>query len=935
MVNAKKVKIIYFLTIICIGTSSSLASTFRTGSSIFPTLPVEWDVSPKQFALEQITINNNETSYSVLSSQGFVDIIDFDQQIELPTEEMVISENNNRIKMCQESINGEVSVIQRLEGYEDRLSWKVSIANNIQKDVKLKITLKLPIIAANDFNYWDGYEVHSLTEGVIKRNTLIQTFPVSFLYNNNFGFAVGLAPETLISHLENGIDEQGNLFYSTKVAILPNMETDIEFVFFAVRPYFGHLDAINGYYRRFPTYFKPSPEVDPRITSVGTGASYSSRYTHDPGAVNRVATSIGSFNGTWDWGYAPFKRSGDFYGKEDLWNWEMTEEEESGLASKVARDFDLYDISNFHKQRKDLFENADLRENCNLAFYMINWIEKNYAEENNWLYYVYPYNGTPIINNWVTGFSAEYHIYPWASPFERIVKTDLPLLIDELNINSIAFDNYFNSAVYRGELDYPIKGWSYDLRGKYISTAIGIRYFAEYVKHIEKNGFKIGIIGNTLFDKDSNHQEFTSTFFADAFIVEGKFFDKLGRGDKDALVDIFYNRYFAGHKPLYLWNHFYNFNIGDHVKWENMSPEEIRILYQNVLREIIQCSYQYGFIPTTGTVGGNELIIKEMPIILDVQMRGFEPLPATKGNESLLRQRYGLGLNSAIVISNPTSQIKVSQEKIYNRYLSDYEVLPGDYLGKSLEFSVANNETTFNISVAPIQNEIAVFPLGINFEDKETRLSGVSSGKIGIDKIEYNFVFESNKATAVDLLTASSEGWSVEQIIINGRKEEDDNKASLINGTNIIKVIYKSNVFKVTEDDLLEFNYLDSEIIVSNGLDIRENAAAQMIQGYFENKKKRTIPILEGISADPLKYTITFEKSSDVSQNGIFISDSGKLLIIRGFDSFDIQQKTWKLLRVLDKKYPFLGTLSFTNARTKEMMKKADLLGKPALIIED
>lgn len=373
---------------------------------------------------------------------------------------------------------------------------------------------------------------------------------------------------------------------------------------------------------------------------------------------------------------------------------------------------------------------------------------------------------------------------------------------------------------------------------------------------------------------------------------------------------------------------------------------------------MIEAAWHAGFTPCYDHIIGNELLVKTMPVMVDVQMRGWEPVPACKGTGDVKRTRYGQGFGGAIVFTNPEKKDISTRETVFNEYIGEFDTLPVAYDGSSLDFEVANGKTSFNLDLGPRQTAIIEVPVGIRLSgDGAATLTGSSSGVLSADRRTYQFNIESPDNLAADLLIQEPDEFELSEVRVNGKLAyhpvaSDDTRNIRINlarGGNSLEVVFVSRVFKSPEEDFLDFVFTDGTeskavIIVPDEEHERERAAAQMIQDYFfhylsSQDGRAFTSLIKGVpwvkrSSEVSDWTnsVVIGSCSEGShgERGIRLDKVQNTLYISGRDPFDTQQLTAKLLRLLDKKYPYFGKLPefWSVEETREMMKKGGLSGK-------
>ncbi len=145
---------------------------------------------------------------------------------------------------------------------------------------------------------------------------IAQTFPLAAVWDAERGLALGIQPQMMVSDMRLGSDPvQGRMVFATVKRVIDPGETETaEFVAMAFEPTFGWQDALEAYYRAYPEWFAPREGTDPQLW--GTGG-----YLRSDGS-DLCLEEARRFAFGWDWGYAPYRFTGDWYAHEEYYDGE-------------------------------------------------------------------------------------------------------------------------------------------------------------------------------------------------------------------------------------------------------------------------------------------------------------------------------------------------------------------------------------------------------------------------------------------------------------------------------------------------------------------------------------------------------------------------------------------------------------------------------------
>ena len=908
-----------FTCVAAINVATAAQTAFQTNGN-FPAQKASWSFSEKPFTLSIDNLKDlpvGPTSFQLYDGKN--------RKYLKPKSEKVNFETGT-ITVVSKYPNG-LELIHSIIAHGPVVIWKMTFTNKSQNELWFEPSLRMPV-TQKTVNYWDGYKVSELSVLPIKRDILLNTYPAACVMSGKQGFALGSVPGVITSYLENGVDVNGNAYYATRIVLPTAEKCDIEFVLYPFSGEYKNFDAMAVYQQAFPDTFKPTANTDKRLSggSVTNSHYEGNRY----GGLNtpiKVKYAGQGYVGLC-WAYAFYRRQGDYFGRRELWQDDLplTATALAGRQDKSKTELNVLDLDKMHQERAALFLNNDLRANTMSAFYVINTVDKGMIEKGKMESYVFPMiRGQPAYQGWALGNEVSGSLFAWASPYEDILKKDIPDLSKENDMNAIAYDGYLDldtvtpigtSEVYRGKLKYYLPGWSYDKDGKYIRQSIALQRHADFFHSIKKDGTTLGLWANVWW---------TSTLIAfkpDAYLYEcfdqnshsGPYYDMLKRG-----------LYFRGHRPAYMHNVDYDTllsrTIINSFPWEKLSPEDIRLAFEDYIREMITTFYQTNLMPVWTLVLTQKDIFDEMPYLTELSERGFYSPCPSRGDESLERTRYGQGLNSLIVISNRDRKAKNIVETIDNEYLGDFNVIPVSYRGyKKLAVEVSATKTIFKTAMEPQENLLVATPVALKLP-QATGLKASSSMVNDAYQKVYTCEFDAADNITANLHICQDPHYSLVSVFFDGKKLDKIDSLQLPKGQSKLVITMRSKVILESVENLNSFDYGKASIVIDANASEREKGTAQMLKDYLNCAfNNQTVSIAAQAAKPSGNIILAVDK-----KEGICFDKNNNLRISAG-DAFTLQQNTWSFLRLLDHTNPKVN-LSFGNILEKPEVRNKMLNG--------
>lgn len=554
------------------------------------------------------------------------------------------------------------------------LNWSVAFASNTGID---------------GIHYWDGQGEALSGNALLEHpsaDAAHDTTMLQAVYDGNQGVALALPPDEIVSQLTQSLDTSPDKKYILHLQIplvLDAGQSDtfpIEIYHFT--PRYGFLDALQQYFSAHPAAFNARNDIDPRAAGVGDASIVRPALE----TSEELAFETGRrFYSDWDWVYAPFKRTGDIYGREQFWNYQ-TARPSNAWRNKGAT------AADYHAKRSSELKNLDDAGIAG-AFYTpsFSYSEIQLAKDEypNAIIYnpdgsYYMYYTTP----WVTGPDNEVMMYPWGNKFARQSMDDARQLVAENDIPAFGYDVFSGGVPYRGEGMKESPRRAFDDKGEYVDSSVAVAKMADFTRSLTKNGRATGLVGNAT----GQTRPFLVTR-ADSLMFEQPPY--YHASDFVAL------RYAAGHKMITIWNPWRLVNL---LKWQQMTTEQLQDAYHGAADYLRLSCFRYGSFPSPRWASGVPQIMRMLPLIKEVISEGWQAVPAVRATHGELPgyiwpARYGNDVGSYITIGNAVKEPWHGQIAIDNDYLGTANYLFADVDGTPLPQTVKGRVTLLQVQI--------------------------------------------------------------------------------------------------------------------------------------------------------------------------------------------------------------------------------------------
>jgi hypothetical protein len=568
-------------------------------------------------------------------------------------------------------------------------TWQYTIKNTSAAQRWIYLNCSMPFAADANIHYWDGRGEPVSGDALLNNHSADATRGTTMLqaaYDEKDGIALALPPDQIVTQFKQSLNVTPDKKYFLQLQIplvLDAGQSDtfpIEIYHFT--PRYGFLDALQKYFSAHPDDFTPRKNIDPRATGVGDGSIVRGALS---GGVDYAAEIGRRFHVDWDWVYAPFKRTGDIYGREQFWNYETARPSDAWRnKGKTAADY--------HATRQQMYEDLD---NAGIAgaSYVPSFLycEIGLAKEEYPNAIIYNPDGSyykEYTTPWVTGPDNEVMMYPWGNKFAQQSMADAKQLVAENDVPAFGYDIMDGGVSYRGEGLNQSPRRAFDDKGVYADTSVAIAKMADYTRSFTKNGRETGLVGN-------------ATGGSRPFLVARSDSLMFEQPPYYHASDFIALRYAAGHKQITIWNPWRLVNL---LKWQDMTPQQLREAYHGAADYLRLTCFRYGSFPSPRWAYGVPKIMRMLPQLSEVISHGWQAVPAVRGANGDLPDyiwpaRYGDGLGTYITIGNAGKTPWQGQIAIDNDYLGMSNYLFADVNGKVLSQNIKDRATFMQISI--------------------------------------------------------------------------------------------------------------------------------------------------------------------------------------------------------------------------------------------
>ncbi len=747
----------------------------------------------------------------------------------------------------------------------------------------LELGIEAVVPSADGISVFDGRSIADQPTEEFGEDKFMGRLNLCALWNDRASFGMGLAATELRSwfhHVYLPDGEGGKLRTVTRLVLDPGQADTVSF-FVTSRPgEWGYREILEAYYATWPELFLADPDVDAR-TSMG-GAEYQSWHARNLPAAAEVCRRL---HGGWDWCYAPFRRTGDIVGREELWDYEPARpfSKDRGQSRQA-----------FHQWRRDKFA-AGRTTNVAMMFYVPSqvWCEDRLATERYSDALVEdPDMKTMYLTPWVTGHDNERLMFPYKTSFAEQSHADMGAVLAELNMQGFAFDTAEGGGKYRGPALPRLDGRAWDEDGPYCRNSVAVARLMQFVHTLTtRDGRTAGVVGNI-----HPNGAYSSPLYSDSIMLEREPWG-ISRDYPDPL------RWMCGRKTIVFWE---GYGLNDFIEVSEARPEQIRMALRGLADFTLLQSLRVGIIPPPAYTKGVERLVQWLPAIVECVQSGWQPVPAARVPEPCWATRYGDGLGTLLAIAHETAGEVAAEVAIENQRIADGALLFTTHDGGELLNTVRAGETIVSIDV-PTRTPVLLRAQALVVPAELLQSATVSSALDSHGgELRMTLVGEGR----VEIPLRIPADMVVSEVTVNGETPRVMGQpltmlALDLQGETEIVVRFASTWLQCEEQQLLDFPFATATISIPEGASDEVRLAAERLQGYFTYWHKSVLaerdyadmPIIEGaVAARPA----VLIRLADGTPN---VRCSGNQALISASDEDELSALMLKLLGALDRRY--------------------------------
>lgn len=803
---------------------------------------------------------------------------------------------------------------------------EVNYENRGKERLLLEWALQYPFVSEEFDEYWDGssavQEVASL-KGEHSQSNIRRMAPWTGVFSRDEGCGVGLGlhPHELKSYIRSKLMHDpdigdATLEFATRTVVDPGEEGKICFfqAEFPVR-FGGIRELIQIVHDAFPEAFHPHKNSAP--VYYGSSAQYMmSRVRPENIPAAAPIEHMRRVHGTWDWSYAPFKRTGDHWGEEDLWEYEPNIPFKDVPATIVQSQFHFNEVTRdqFMRMREEHFNRWGKLHG--ILFYSPGgvWVEKQLAQERFSDALIVDPNFRYDLERWVTTWDREVKVFPWYTSYEPFLRSNFEKIVENYDTSGVALDVARGGPKYRGLIvEKPVEGRAWDEKGLYIDQGIGVARFVDFLHTLPlryDKRYVLAVVGNP----EVGGQTYTVTTRYDAGMYEGPPYHP-----SRAAIPL--ARYLLGQKPLSWWAGwmYHRYAVPN---WKTHDREHFEKTMQGLVDYVIFSSFEWAGIPPVSYQWGIPKMKRMMPEILQCVRDGWQavfPVSYDRGGlEHLHTARYGRGEGTTLFWGNPYDEDYPMIATVDNDYLGDRDYVFVDWLGNApLSQSVGDGETRFEfnlLSREPIlQKSLLSFERGLPALDLVATVER-SFGSVVV-KVEFENPLKADREVQIAALPHYHlSAVETNQGAVSLKENNSGYVATIPVGTGAITLVYDRDYLLSPVEELLKANYFAADgkpmvnIVIDGGDEtIRKDAQIRLDQYFAYYSKvafKGNGPYrYRGPAATEVENIIL--KIGEDQPDGIKrIGEHTTLLKAKDGDGVTAVLDTF--LALLDEKYPYL-----------------------------
>ncbi len=825
-----------------------------------------------------------------------------------------------------------------------------TLTNHSDRELRLEPGWQLELPCLRLFtHYWDGFgHQYEISGGeAINRKGIkgeeekhvgasTMPFPVSALGGGSDSVYLGSVPYDPISYTSGSFAPADNrMQYSFRVVLSPGQRLQLRQTIGSSRTRYGMQEAIvQQYYESFPELWEVvQGQENPYIW--GNHAHYQNWWGQPkPEVSRRLQTNI-------EWCYCPYKRSGDMYGKKELWDYQAKNPFRSGKpeCGGVRIDFGTISVEDYREHRRNRFQ--QYAQQYGWMFYNTTagtWCEFQLAQEK------YPDSITHdksvmyILNSWSTHHDQEIRVFPMATSFAKDFEDDMVKLANELNLPGFALDCAYGGASYRGPaIEQALPGRAWDEDGIFMDQSVSINHQVDFIRQINS-------------EPEKKLTTFINGYLKGDFVMVETPYLNIGKFRRWMPL----LRWYIGPRPGCVHGH--GFIFKDVVPdWRNKSPEYFQELMPKLSDFVILNQFKYGLSNSYLTMYGNPQQVYIFPEAFELMRAGWQAELALELEEGMrvpYLSRYGRGVNSYVFLGNSGAEEVVGQVRF------DNQALMGTGWALLWNRKMRRSASTENSLEGDFTNIPAVLPSRVpliyeSVAGLKTDIRGVKvlvEAEKDLHQQIYRFRWKNKDVFEGLLRCRDIRHFELHSVRLNGNPVATKNYQSgelHFTPNSVMEVTYRSKLFHIAEEEILQFPFVDAQQHLAFQVQIPEESdlAAELatrFEEYFEFCREKKL-----LAEDSLALNISKNKVFADAPGSIFlitgtvslplawkelpegISRSPKgALLIKANDSQMGTRLLGELFRIMDKRFEYIFPFKYVMGLHRDMLVHFKMLDR-------
>ena len=694
-----------------------------------------------------------------------------------------------------------LSLVVNLNTRGERGIQQITVTNAGQQRRLLEIALlATPELDPATAQYWDGgWSAVRPIPGPQETDEPRErgAWPLSAVGDASGATWMGITPDTLISFAEPTFtyvpDGRSEYRFHVRTVVDPGQEERFSLAVGTVADtQWGLLRSVwQAYHEAFPEYATVTAGAPDAIW--GTSSQYHAWWPN----IDRE--ELRRLDCTWEWCYAPFKRSGDFWGREDEWVYESLGKPFSERKRAIlGGSYDMGEISaeQFRQEREAFFD--EYGYDTGALFYTPAgiWNEEQLALEKFADSMVVNEQTKTELSLWVTGYDDEVLVQPTGTSYGERLEEDYRLLAENLDIVGYAFDVCVaGQRNYSDAVQQPLAGRSWDERGVFFDLGISMVEQMQFIRGLDwaDAPFDRGLIVGS------------GTSFT-AWHVDGALLELTLTGQRRDSWEAMCMA--MGGKPRVIWK---GYELRDVLQDPDGMPRaDFLNVWAKMADYVTLKSFQWGMLPGYNYLPGMDKLQRDFPLLRECIRAGWQPVCPVEysGDDKLWMARYGSGADTRIAIGNPADEAVRADLAVLNEALGERECVfvnvksPLEPLAQSIEGGV----TRLSVECPQRRQTVLRSVLAIRCNEP---LQCAASVQEDLDRLTARIAVTVANGAAAIIEVPERRGFDVAGVALNGADCAE--RITLRSGENVLEITYVSQHFGFDSAALDGFRFLTDE----------------------------------------------------------------------------------------------------------------------------